>query len=124
SVAGRVAYDRARALNRALLKLPVMGGSDAHASPLIGSAYTTFPGRTPDDLRAAFAAGTTRAHGRFWTFGEHREIAGESLYRAWVLVPARKVAGVRGSWFGVRSGRGEANPRTANPEPRTEGAAV
>lgn len=90
SVAGRVAHHRARALNRMLLGLPVMAGSDAHASNLIGSAYTTFPGRTAADLRAALAAGTTRAHGRFWTFGEHREIAGESLYRAWVLVPARK----------------------------------
>jgi len=90
SVAGRVAHARARALNRTLLHLPVMAGSDAHASNLIGSAYTTFPGRTAADLRAAFVAGTTRAHGRFWTFGEHRAIAGESLYRAWVLVPARK----------------------------------
>lgn len=96
SVAGRVAYRRARDLNRYLLHLPVMGGSDAHASGLIGSAYTSFPGRTPDDLRAAFAAGTTRAHGRFWTFGEHRAIAGESLYRAWVLVPARKVREIAG----------------------------
>jgi predicted metal-dependent phosphoesterase TrpH len=95
SVAGRVAHRRARALNRAVLHLPVMAGSDAHASDLIGSAYTTFPcgpegTRTADDLRAAFVAGTTRAHGRFWTVGEHRAIAGESLYRAWVLVPLRK----------------------------------
>lgn len=96
SVAGRVAHLRARALNRTVLGLPVMGGSDAHAASLIGTAYTAFPGRTPDDLRAAFAAGTTRAHGRFWTFGEHRAIAGECLYRAWVLVPARKVREVAG----------------------------
>ncbi|MDQ6602491.1 MAG: hypothetical protein M3Z19_07155, partial [Chloroflexota bacterium] len=52
--------------------------------------YTTFPGTTPKDLRAAFSAHTTGAHGRFWTFNEHREIAGTSLYKAWVLVPARK----------------------------------
>ena len=64
SVAGRVAADRARTLNREVLGLPVMAGSDAHASNLIATAYTTFPGRTPDDLRAAFAAATTRAHGR------------------------------------------------------------
>jgi predicted metal-dependent phosphoesterase TrpH len=102
SVAGRVAHRRARTLNRDVLGLPVMGGSDAHASPLIGSAYTTFPGRTPDDLRAAFAAGTTRAHGRFWTFGEHRDIAGESLYRAWVLVPARKARQIGGRAGGGR----------------------
>jgi predicted metal-dependent phosphoesterase TrpH len=104
SVAGRVACRRASDLNRAMLHLPVMAGSDAHASNLIGSAYTTFPGRTPDDLRAAFAAHTTRAHGRFWTFDEHRAIAGASLYKAWVLVPARKARGM----FGVRSSDFEA----------------
>ena len=101
SVAGRVAHQRARALNREVLRLPVMAGSDAHASDLIASAYTTFPcgpegSRTADDLRAAFVAGTTRAHGRFWTFGEHRAIAGESLYRAWVLVPVRKAQQIIG----------------------------
>lgn len=104
SVAGRVACARASALNRSVLHLPVMAGSDAHASNLIGTAYTTFPGRTPDDLRAAFANGQTRAHGRFWTFGEHRAIASESLYRAWVLVPARKARQIVG-----RLG-GEPNP--------------
>jgi predicted metal-dependent phosphoesterase TrpH len=101
SVAGRVAHRRARTLNRDVLRLPVMAGSDAHASDLIGSAYTTFPcgpegTRTADDLRAAFVSGTTRAHGRFWTFGEHRAIAGESLYRAWVLVPVRKASQIAG----------------------------
>ena len=103
SVSGRVAYQRAMDLNRTLLHLPVMAGSDAHASPLIGTAYTTFPGRTPDDLRAAFAAHQTRAHGRFWTFGEHREIASESLYRAWVLVPARKARQIVGRFGRQRS---------------------
>lgn len=119
SVAGRVAGRRAHALNRDLLHLPVMAGSDAHASNLIGSAYTTFPGRTPDDLRAAFAAHTTRAHGRFWTFNEHREIAGVSLYKAWVLVPARKARGM----FGVRCSMFDEpilpSLRTPNSELRT-----
>lgn len=103
SVSGRVTYRRALALNRETLRYPVMAGSDAHASALIGTAYTTFPGRTPEALRAAFAAGTTRAHGRFWTVGEHRAIAGASLYRAWVLVPARKVRQVLGKRPAVSS---------------------
>jgi predicted metal-dependent phosphoesterase TrpH len=101
SVAGRVAHRRAGELNRNLLQYPVMAGSDAHASDLIASAYTTFPGRTSAELRAAFAAGTTRAHGRFWSFDEHRKIAGESLYRAWVLVPARKAMAIRDRGFGA-----------------------
>jgi hypothetical protein len=104
SVAGRVACRRARELNRTLLHLPVMAGSDAHSSSLIGTAYTTFPGRTPDHLRAALAAHTTRAYGRFWTFEEHRAIAGASLYKAWVLVPARKAREIVGR-FGVRVSR-------------------
>ncbi len=94
SVSGRVAYRRARALNHSLFHLPVMAGSDAHSSSLIGTAYTAFPGKTPDDLRAAFAAGTTTAHGQFWSFEDHRAIAGESLYRAWVLVPARRTQAI------------------------------
>ncbi|MHB8647194.1 MAG: PHP domain-containing protein [Thermomicrobiales bacterium] len=102
SVAGRVACRRAADLNRAVLHLPVMAGSDAHASALIGSAYTTFPGRTAEDLRAAFTAHATRAHGRFWTFTEHREIAGASLYKAWVLVPARKARQVLGAAAGTQ----------------------
>lgn len=104
SVAGRVACRRAEELNRAVLHLPVMAGSDAHSSTLIGTAYTTFPGTTPDDLRAAFTAHTTRAHGRFWTFNEHREIAGTSLYRAWVLVPARKAQQVFGRTTPTKNG--------------------
>jgi hypothetical protein len=39
-----------------------VGNSDAHIVDAIGRAYTTFPGRTPVDLRAAIALGTTRAH--------------------------------------------------------------
>ncbi len=117
SVAGRVAHHRARELNRTVLHYSVMAGSDAHASNLIGTAYTTFPGRSPDELRTAFAARATAAHGRFWTFGEHRDIAADSLYRAWVLVPARKVAGMRR--FGAKS-----LPRTATPEVQSGDAAV
>jgi len=91
SIAGRVAYERAKHLNRAELHLPVVAGSDAHAAHLTGTAYTTFPGTTAADLRAAIAAGTTRAHGRFWTLGETWGIAGESTYRAWFILPVRRM---------------------------------
>lgn len=47
------------------LGLAEMGNSDAHAVEAVGSAWTTFPGRTPEDLRAAIAARTTRHHGSF-----------------------------------------------------------
>jgi predicted metal-dependent phosphoesterase TrpH len=42
-----------------------VGSSDAHAAHAVGSAWTTFPGRTQADLRAAIAAGTTAPHGQF-----------------------------------------------------------
>jgi predicted metal-dependent phosphoesterase TrpH len=45
--------------------LPEFGGSDAHAAAAIGSAWTSFPGQTPEDLRAALLARTTRHHGAF-----------------------------------------------------------
>jgi predicted metal-dependent phosphoesterase TrpH len=45
--------------------LAKLGNSDAHALPAIGSGYTTFPGGTAADLRAAIEAGTTHHHGSF-----------------------------------------------------------
>lgn len=42
-----------------------IGNSDAHALEAIGSGYTTFPGRTGADLRAAIEARTTHQHGSF-----------------------------------------------------------
>lgn len=45
--------------------LPQVGNSDAHAVAAIGSAWTTFPGHTAADLRAALASGDTQPHGTF-----------------------------------------------------------
>ena len=42
-----------------------LGNSDAHAAAAVGSGWTSFPGRTPDDVRAAILAGTSRHHGEF-----------------------------------------------------------
>lgn len=42
-----------------------IGNSDAHALDAVGSGYSTFPGRSADDLRAAILAGTTHEHGTF-----------------------------------------------------------
>ena len=42
-----------------------VGNSDAHALEAVGSGWTTFPGRTGDDLRAAMLARTTQQHGSF-----------------------------------------------------------
>ena len=45
--------------------LPQLGNSDAHVASAIGAGWTAFPGRTPEDLLAALAAGETRHHGGF-----------------------------------------------------------
>jgi hypothetical protein len=42
-----------------------IGDSDAHDLASIGLGYTTFPGRTADELRAAIMARTTHDHGSF-----------------------------------------------------------
>lgn len=93
SVSGRVAHRRVRERNRDEWGLAEFGGSDAHALQHVGTAVTTFPGRTVADLRRAFAERTTRAEGVFWTFAQHREIAAANLWRSMILIPARKVFG-------------------------------
>lgn len=45
--------------------LATVGSSDAHVASAIGTGWTTFPGRTGADLRAAIAARTTHHHGTF-----------------------------------------------------------
>ena len=42
-----------------------IGNSDAHALEAVGTGWTTFPGRTTDDLRAAIVARTTEHGGSF-----------------------------------------------------------
>jgi predicted metal-dependent phosphoesterase TrpH len=45
--------------------LAQLGNSDAHAIDAVGIAWTSFPGRTADDLRLAIASRATRHHGTF-----------------------------------------------------------
>jgi predicted metal-dependent phosphoesterase TrpH len=56
-----------------------VGCSDAHILDAVGRAFTEFPGKTPDTLRAAIAAGTTAARrNRYRAVGLMR-------YAAWGL---------------------------------------
>ena len=59
--------------------LAAVGGSDAHLPGAIASGYTTFPGRTPDDLRAAILERRTGWHGEFWSFGFQVAMYGRQL---------------------------------------------
>ena len=57
-------YVRGR-VNRlaAELSIPIVGNSDAHVPAAVGRAWTSFPGSTADELRAAILSGTTRVGG-------------------------------------------------------------
>jgi predicted metal-dependent phosphoesterase TrpH len=46
-------------------ELAAVGNSDAHQAAAIGTGWSTFPGRTAADLRAAILDGTTHQHGSF-----------------------------------------------------------
>jgi len=48
------------------LKLPQIGGSDAHFIYAIGKCYTSFKGETVEDFRKALLRGETKAHGIMW----------------------------------------------------------
>jgi predicted metal-dependent phosphoesterase TrpH len=84
SPAARVSLRRAAILNHSL-GLSELGGSDAHFLQAIGSAHTHFDGRTPDDLKRAILARTTRA------------VYGPPV--AWRTIGVRHI--VRQTWRGI-----------------------
>lgn len=59
--------------------VPTVGNSDAHQAIAIGSGWTTFPGRTAEDLRVAILEGTTHQHGSFHGTGRQVATFGEQL---------------------------------------------
>jgi predicted metal-dependent phosphoesterase TrpH len=59
--------------------LAAVGNSDAHDLASIGIGYTTFHGRTGDDLRASILAGTTHQHGTFHPAGSQLQTFGAQL---------------------------------------------
>ncbi|MGZ6340091.1 MAG: PHP domain-containing protein, partial [Candidatus Limnocylindrales bacterium] len=61
---GRPVHDRVVEF-ASVAGLSGVGGSDAHDLGAIGAAWTSFPGRTAAELRAAIQAGTSQADGAF-----------------------------------------------------------
>jgi predicted metal-dependent phosphoesterase TrpH len=59
--------------------LAPVGNSDAHDLASIGIGYTTFHGRSGDDLRAAIRARTTHQHGTFHPAGSQLQTFGAQL---------------------------------------------
>lgn len=61
---GRLVHERVGAF-AAAHGLATVGNSDAHEAAAIGTGFTTFPGRTAEDVRSAILAGTTGWEGSF-----------------------------------------------------------
>ncbi|HLO35169.1 MAG TPA: PHP-associated domain-containing protein [Candidatus Deferrimicrobium sp.] len=59
--------------------LATVGSSDSHEATTIGSGWTSFPGRTADDLRAAIVEGRTHHHGAFHATGGQVSTFGRQL---------------------------------------------
>jgi predicted metal-dependent phosphoesterase TrpH len=59
--------------------LAKLGNSDAHAARAVGTAWSTFPGRTGDDLRSAILTRSTHHHGSFHGSGEQLSTFGRQL---------------------------------------------
>jgi predicted metal-dependent phosphoesterase TrpH len=85
SPAARVSAGKARRLNDARYKLPVVGASDAHFVAAIGAGRTRFDGTSAADLRRAFAEGSVT--------GERRPYPG--LRRSGLRTLARPLVGLR-----------------------------
>jgi len=61
---GRLVHERVGAF-AAAHGVATVGNSDAHEAAAIGTGFTTFPGRTAEDVRCAILAGTTGWEGSF-----------------------------------------------------------
>jgi predicted metal-dependent phosphoesterase TrpH len=57
------------------MRLPLVGGSDAHALATTGLGYTLFPGTSANDLYRAIQAQQTGWGGQYWRIGQYTEIA-------------------------------------------------
>lgn len=90
AIGGRRKEPLVRALNAAAWHLAPLGSSDAHHLAQIGSAYTSFPGRSPADLQRAILARATGAH---WGPAARVPLAAHA-YQSWrslVVKPAREL---------------------------------
>ena len=84
SAAGRSRQIARRRLNEDLLHLAAVGNSDAHVLEGIGTAWTSFPGASANDYRAALEAGATRPDGAFWS-----NLHNVAVYRRQLVAKAR-----------------------------------
>jgi predicted metal-dependent phosphoesterase TrpH len=80
--------------------LPTVGNSDSHQAVAIGTGWSTFPGRTADELRAAILDGATAHHGSFHGTGRQVAAFGQQLRKYSADARAAVRARVRGDGMG------------------------
>jgi predicted metal-dependent phosphoesterase TrpH len=73
--------------------LATVGNSDAHEATAVGTGWSSFPGRTAEELRHAILAGETRHHGSFHGTGGQVATFGKQLRK--YSRDARAVVGAR-----------------------------
>jgi hypothetical protein len=59
--------------------LATVGNSDAHEAAAVGTGWSSFPGRTAEELRQAILAGETHHHGSFHGTGGQVATFGKQL---------------------------------------------
>lgn len=69
----------ATSLANVSIGLPQLGASDAHSLEFIGKGYTSFIGKTSEDLRKRIRLNKTTAHFNNYSFGEMKLCAFRSL---------------------------------------------
>jgi predicted metal-dependent phosphoesterase TrpH len=107
--------------------LAVVGNSDAHEAASVGTGWTTFEGRTGEDLRAAILAGASGWHGSFHrtssqlpTFGRQLRKYGRDA-RAEILGRARRDGSGRDHGYPGGDRRPPTLERSAIAPPGEEG---
>jgi predicted metal-dependent phosphoesterase TrpH len=93
-------------------ELARVGNSDAHDLESIGIGYSTFQGRTGDDLRAAITARTTHHHGTFHPTGAQLGTFGRQLRKYGRDIRANMGGRIRGD--GSRRDLGYPDERQAS----------
>ncbi|WJW68235.1 PHP domain-containing protein [Candidatus Chlorohelix allophototropha] len=91
SIAGYVRRHEVKTINDEEWDLAQIGSSDAHFPHHIATAYTSFPGKTIEELLQAIKDRTTQPHGRYLTIKEQLQGAGKQNLRSLVILPADKM---------------------------------
>lgn len=92
--------------------LPMVGGSDSHHLPTIGSGHTRFPGRTAADLRRAILAGQTEAVGALWGTLRLAELGALMARRGVVGLLAPAMVGQAHTRLDMSVSRSDQRPKT------------